>query len=61
LNENGVKWSKKKKIRREVRENKSFNENIEDRSARNMNRGKHSKRKKSSTSALEHLVEKTEK
>ena len=60
LTENGSKWSKKKKIRSDVREN-SLNENIEEyKSTRKMDRGKLSKRKISSTVALEHLAGKKE-
>jgi hypothetical protein len=55
------KWSKKQKRRREVRENESLNEKIkEERSARKIDRGQLSKRKKTSTSALEHLVKNME-
>jgi hypothetical protein len=61
MTKNGSKWSNKKKIRREVRENESLNENIEeDRSARKMDHGQLSKKKNSSTSALEHLMGKKE-
>jgi hypothetical protein len=59
--ENGLKWSKKKKRRSEVRENESLNENIEeDRLARKMERGQLSKWKKPPTDAFEHYVGKKE-
>jgi hypothetical protein len=52
LTENGSKWSKKRKRRSEVRESELLNEKIkEDRSARKMDRGQLSKRKKPSTDA----------
>jgi hypothetical protein len=61
LTEIESKWSKKQKIRREVRENESLDEDIkDDRSSRKMDHGQLSKWKKMSTSALEHLAEKKE-
>jgi len=61
LTEIGSKWSKKKKRLSEVRESKPLNKEIEDdRSTRKMDHGQLSKRKKMSTSALEHLMKKKE-
>jgi hypothetical protein len=61
LTEIGSKWSKKKKRLSEVRESKPLNKEIEDdRSARKMDHGQLSKRKKMSTSALENLTKKKE-
>jgi hypothetical protein len=61
LTEIGSKWSEKKKRLSEVRESKPLNKEIEDdRSARKMDHGKLSKRKKMSTSALEHLTKNKE-
>jgi hypothetical protein len=61
LTEIGSKWSKKKKRLNEVRESKPLNKEIEDdRSARKMDHGQLSKRKKMSTSDLENLTKKKE-
>jgi hypothetical protein len=60
--ENGSKWSKKHKRRSEVRENELLNENIkEDRLARKYGSWTTEKeKKKTTTSSLDHLVEKKE-
>jgi hypothetical protein len=61
LTEIGSKWSKKKKRLSEVRESKPLNKEIEDdKSARKMDHGQLSKRRKMSTSALENLTKKKE-
>jgi hypothetical protein len=60
LTDIGSNWSKNQK-RREVRENESLNENIEeDRSTRNMDCGQLSKQKNPPTDTLEHLAGKKE-
>jgi hypothetical protein len=60
LTESGSKWPKEWK-RSEVRENESFNENIEeDRLARKMDRGQLSEQKKPPMDALKHLARKKE-
>jgi hypothetical protein len=57
LTDNHSKWPKEKKIRREVRENESLDENIEeDKSARKMDHGQLSKRKNPPFDSLEHLM-----
>jgi hypothetical protein len=57
MNENGLKWSKKKKIRREVRENESLNEKSEeDRSTRKIDHGQLNNQNKTSTNDLKHLA-----
>jgi hypothetical protein len=61
LTENGSKWSKKQKRRREVREREPLKENIkEDISTKKMDRGQINKQKNPPAYALEHLVEKKE-
>jgi hypothetical protein len=61
LTEIGSKWSKKKKRLSEVRERNPLNKEIEDdRSTRKMDHGQLKKRKKMSTSSLEHLTKKKE-
>jgi hypothetical protein len=58
VTENGLKWSKKQKIRREVRENESLNiRSWKTDQKGNMDCGQLRKWKKTSTSALEHLTE----
>jgi hypothetical protein len=57
LTESGLKWPKEKKRWSKVREIKMLDEEIEDdRSARNMDRGKLRKWKNPPMDALEHLV-----
>jgi hypothetical protein len=61
LIENGSKWSKKQKRRREEGKNWPLEENTkEDKSIRKMDRGKIDKWKKLTTDALEHLAGKKE-
>jgi adenylosuccinate synthase len=61
LTRNGSKWSRKKKRRREVRENDSLEEKIEEnRSTQKMDCEQLNKRKKPPMYALEHLAGKTE-
>jgi hypothetical protein len=61
LIENGLKLSKKQKIRRKVRESYSLKEKIkENRSTKNMDHGQLNKKKNPSMNALEHLIEKKE-
>jgi hypothetical protein len=61
LTDIGSKWLKKQKRRSKVRESYLLKEEIkDDRSERKIDRGTLSKRKKMSTSALEHLAENKE-
>jgi hypothetical protein len=57
----GLKWVKKKKIKNEVRKNKSLKENIkEDKESKKIDHRQLNKRKKIIMGALEHLAENKE-